>query len=113
MAGGRRGSGFRSASCARTAPEGRPYGASASGRGVSGLPVDGYGGVEGAGRVPVRPRVEHDSPKLLFRLACEYLTSSRIVRPGVVTVLEHVATARARAKQVLLPAVENVALAPS
>jgi hypothetical protein len=70
-------------------------------------------GVEGAGRVPVRPRVEHDSPKLLFRLACEYLTSARIVRPGVATALEHVATARARAKQVLLPAVENVALAPS
>lgn len=43
--------------------------------------------------------VEHDSPKLLFRLACEYLTSSRIVRPGVVTVLEHVATARARARE--------------
>ena len=55
----------------------------------------------------------NDSPKLLFRLACEYLTSSRIVRPGVATALEHVATARARAKQVLLPAVENVALAPS
>lgn len=43
--------------------------------------------------------VEHDSPKLLFRLACEYPTSSRIVRPGVVTVLEHVATARARARE--------------
>ena len=28
--------------------------------------------------------MEHDSPKLLFRLACEYLSSSRLVRPGVV-----------------------------
>jgi len=42
--------------------------------------------------------MEHDSPKLLFRLACEYLISSRVVRPGVVYLLEHVATARARAR---------------
>jgi hypothetical protein len=28
--------------------------------------------------------MEHDGPKLLFRLACEYLVSSRAVRPGVV-----------------------------
>ena len=28
--------------------------------------------------------MEHDSPKLLFRLACEYLSSGRVVRPGVV-----------------------------
>jgi Domain of unknown function (DUF4158) len=26
--------------------------------------------------------MEHDSPKLLFRLACEYLSSSRLVRPA-------------------------------
>lgn len=42
--------------------------------------------------------MEHDGPKLLFRLACEYLISSRAVRPGVVHLLEHVATARARAR---------------
>ena len=42
--------------------------------------------------------MEHDSPKLLFRLACEYLVSSRVVRPGIVHLLEHVATARARAR---------------
>ncbi len=29
--------------------------------------------------------MEHDSPKLLFRLACEYLASGRVVRPGVVS----------------------------
>ena len=40
--------------------------------------------------------LEHDSPKLLFRQACEYLASSRLVRPGVVKVLERVAAARAR-----------------
>ena len=43
--------------------------------------------------------MEHDSPKLLFGLACGYLISSRVVRPGVVHLLEHVATARARARE--------------
>lgn len=42
--------------------------------------------------------MEHDSPKLLFRLGCEYLSSGRVVRPGVVHLLEHVATARTRAR---------------
>jgi hypothetical protein len=31
--------------------------------------------------------MEHDSPKLLFRLACEYLLSSRVLRPGVILLL--------------------------
>ncbi|PZS26376.1 MAG: Tn3 family transposase, partial [Pseudonocardiales bacterium] len=35
--------------------------------------------------------------RLLFRLACEYLASVRVIRPGVVNVLERVATARDRA----------------
>ncbi|MFF5408336.1 DUF4158 domain-containing protein [Streptomyces misionensis] len=39
---------------------------------------------------------EHDSPSLLFRLACEHLASSRVVRPGLVKLLERVAAARAR-----------------
>ena len=42
--------------------------------------------------------MEHDSAKLLFRQACEYLSSSRLVRPGVVKILERVATARDRAR---------------
>ena len=42
--------------------------------------------------------MEHDSPKLLFRLACEYLGSSRVIRPGVVSLLERVATARDEAR---------------
>ncbi|MGX6608240.1 Tn3 family transposase [Micromonosporaceae bacterium Da 78-11] len=41
--------------------------------------------------------MEHDSPRLLFRLACEYLASVRVIRPGVVNVLERVAAARDRA----------------
>ena len=43
--------------------------------------------------------MEHDSPKLLFRQACEYLSSSRLVRPGMVKILERVATARERARE--------------
>jgi TnpA family transposase len=42
--------------------------------------------------------MEHDSPKLLFRQACDYLASERVLRPGVVSLLQHVATARERAK---------------
>ena len=43
--------------------------------------------------------MEHNSTKFLFRAACEYLSSSRLVRPGVVNVLEHVATARVRERE--------------
>lgn len=41
--------------------------------------------------------MEHDSPSLLFTLACEHLKSSRVIRPGVVVLLEHVATAQSEA----------------
>jgi len=41
--------------------------------------------------------MEHDSPSLLFRLACEHLATSRVVRPGVVSLLERVTAARTRA----------------
>ena len=40
--------------------------------------------------------MEHDSPTLLFRLACEHLRTSRVVRPGPVVLVERVAAARAR-----------------
>jgi hypothetical protein len=43
--------------------------------------------------------MEHDAPELLFRQACEWLCSSRVVRPGAVNVLERAAAARARARQ--------------
>src|SRR5664279_2029813 len=42
--------------------------------------------------------MEHDSPSLLFQLACEHLRSSRLIRPGPVWLLERVATAREAAK---------------
>ena len=43
--------------------------------------------------------MEHDSPSLLFRLACEHLRTARVVRPGPVKLLERVASARARAER--------------
>jgi uncharacterized protein DUF4158 len=41
--------------------------------------------------------MEHDSPTLLFNLAADYLISARTIRPGVVTLMEMVASARAAA----------------
>ena len=43
--------------------------------------------------------MEHDSPTLLFRLACEYLISVQVIRPGPVSVLERVAHARAEGQR--------------
>jgi len=43
--------------------------------------------------------LEHDSPLLLFRLACEYLISARVIRPGPVTVVKRVASAREQARR--------------
>ncbi|WP_224392892.1 DUF4158 domain-containing protein [Pseudonocardia sp. ICBG1293] len=43
--------------------------------------------------------MEHDSPTLLFRLACEFLISARVIRPGPVTVVKRVAHAREVARQ--------------
>jgi hypothetical protein len=42
--------------------------------------------------------MEHDSPTLLFRLACEFLVSARVIRPGPETVVRRVAHARAQAQ---------------
>ncbi|WP_045440431.1 DUF4158 domain-containing protein, partial [Nocardia seriolae] len=42
--------------------------------------------------------MEHDSPTLLFRLACEYLISARVIRPDPVTLVERVAHARNQAQ---------------
>ncbi len=43
--------------------------------------------------------MEHGSPSLLFRLACEHLRASQVVRPGVVTLSGRVAAARAKAER--------------
>jgi len=56
--------------------------------------------------------MEHDSPKLLFRLACEYLAAARVVRPGVVNLLERVATARDRARAETWTRVEHLLREP-
>ena len=42
--------------------------------------------------------MEHDSPGLLFRLACEHLRSACVIRPGPVWLSERVAAARSAAK---------------
>src|SRR5664279_848884 len=42
--------------------------------------------------------MEHDPPKLLFRLGCEYLASSRVTTPGRITVLMRVAAAREKSR---------------
>ncbi|MFD9569256.1 DUF4158 domain-containing protein [Streptomyces sp. NPDC059982] len=43
--------------------------------------------------------MEHDAPSLLLRLGCEYLRSAKVIRPGVVSLLERVATAREAAER--------------
>ena len=43
--------------------------------------------------------MEHDSPALLFRLACEYLISAKVIRPGPVAVVRQVAHAREVARR--------------
>lgn len=43
--------------------------------------------------------MEHDSPSLLFRLACVYLVSVKVIRPGPVIVVERVAHAREQAQR--------------
>ncbi|MEU7688287.1 DUF4158 domain-containing protein [Streptomyces spectabilis] len=42
--------------------------------------------------------MEHDAPSLLFRLGCEYLRSAKVIRPGVVGLLERVVAARTTAE---------------
>jgi TnpA family transposase len=42
--------------------------------------------------------MEHDSPRVLFGLGCDYLATARVIRPGVVHLLTWVATARERAR---------------
>lgn len=43
--------------------------------------------------------MEHDSPTLLFRLACEYLISARVIRPSPDTLVRRVAHAREQAQR--------------
>ena len=52
--------------------------------------------------------MEHDSPSLLFELACEQLRSSRLIRPGPVWLVERVAAAREAAKAETFTRLERV-----
>jgi len=46
-----------------------------------------------------RGRWSTNHGRLLFRLACEYLISARVIRPGQETVVRRVAHARAQAQR--------------
>ncbi len=52
--------------------------------------------------------MEHDSPTLLFNLAAEYLISAKVIRPGVVTLMEMVGTARAGAGELTFEQVAHL-----
>jgi TnpA family transposase len=52
--------------------------------------------------------MEHDTPSLLFHQATEYLISSKTVRPGVVTLMEMVASARTGAAAVTSEKVDHL-----
>ena len=52
--------------------------------------------------------MEHDSPALLFRLACEYLKSGQLIRPGPVALVQRVAAAREAAKAQTYERVEHL-----
>ena len=43
--------------------------------------------------------MEHDSPTLLFRLACDYLISARMIRPIPDTLVRRVAHSREQARE--------------
>ena len=51
--------------------------------------------------------MEHDSPTLLFNLAAEYLISAKVIRPGVVTLMEMVGAARAGAGELTFEQVRS------
>jgi hypothetical protein len=54
--------------------------------------------------------IEHDAPGVLFRLATEHLASRevRIVRPGVVSLMEEIASAREVAEREVFARVESL-----
>lgn len=52
--------------------------------------------------------LEHDSPTLLFRLACDYLRSARVIRPGPEWLSRRVAAAREVAKAETYQRIEPV-----
>nr|SBO98774.1 Transposase [Nonomuraea gerenzanensis] len=56
--------------------------------------------------------MEHDSPSLLFHQAAEFLISARMVRPGVVTLMEMVATARTGAGALTSERVDHLLARP-
>jgi Domain of unknown function (DUF4158) len=52
--------------------------------------------------------IEHDAPSVLFRLACEYLQAAKVVRPGVISLMERIATVRQNAAGEVFLRVEHL-----
>ncbi len=52
--------------------------------------------------------MEHDSPSALFRLACDFLKTRMVIRPGPVMLVEHVAAAREGAKAETYQRIEHL-----
>ncbi|NKV18000.1 DUF4158 domain-containing protein [Rhodococcus hoagii] len=83
--------------CLRQASQ-DPHRACAPGRAVPGWRAVGALEFKELDEFLLARAMEHDSPTLLFRLACEYLISAKVIRPGPVTVVERVAHARHQAQ---------------
>nr|WP_307794494.1 DUF4158 domain-containing protein [Arthrobacter cavernae] len=75
-----------------------PHGASSAGGAVSGWRAPAGLELQELDEFLLARAMEHDSPALLFRLACEYLISARVIRPGPVMVVKRVAHARELAR---------------
>ncbi len=78
----------------RDVPGADAYGPAVPGGEVPGVAASEVAGAEGLDGFLLAPAMEHDSPLLLFRLGRVHLRSARVIRPGVVTPLEKVGTAR-------------------
>ncbi|MFI6458645.1 Tn3 family transposase [Streptosporangium amethystogenes] len=52
--------------------------------------------------------MEHESPTLLFTVATEYLIGAKVIRPGVITLMEMVGTARGAANDLTTEKVDHL-----
>jgi len=52
--------------------------------------------------------IEHDAPSVLFRLGCEFLQAAKVVRPGVISLMERIAMVRQNATGEVFLRVEHL-----
>jgi Domain of unknown function (DUF4158) len=86
----------------------RPAPNTALGHGPAGVACGGTGGVEELEEFLLARAVEHDAPSVLFRLACDYLAAAPVIRPGVITLMERIATVRQAAVVEVYTGVEHL-----